>query len=224
MDLARGAVIQPLRLALIHGFAASMAPANAAFERLWPAPRRMNLLDDSLAEDLQRCGGVADAALYGRFVRLADYAIASGAQALVFTCSAFGDCIDALVPLHPGKLVLKPNQALLQMAAELPQPLGLLASFEPTLTSMPAQFPSSVQLHTALAAGALQALQRGDMAAHDQAVIDAARQLARLGCRSIALAQISLAHTAQAVRQATGLPVVSTLESTVELLRRHFKA
>jgi len=213
----------PLRIALIHGFAASMAPANAAFERLWPAPLRMNLLDDSLAADLERCGGVPDAALYGRFVRLADYASASGAQALVFTCSAFGACIDALVPLHPGKCVLKPNDALLQMAVDLPQPLGLLASFAPTLASMPAEFPPQVTLRTALAVGALEALQRGDRAAHDQAVVDAARELVQQGCRAIALAQISLAHTAEAVRQATGLPVVSTLESTVELLRAQFE-
>lgn len=212
-----------LRIALIHGFAASMAPANAAFERLWPAPLRMNLLDDSLAADLERCGGEPDAALYGRFVRLADYASASGAQALVFTCSAFGRCIDALVPLHPDKRVLKPNEALMRKAVDLPQPLGLLASFGPTLASMPAEFPPEVQLRTALAAGALEALQRGDRAAHDQAVVEAAHGLAQQGCRAIALAQISLAHTAEAVRQATGLPVVSTLESTVELLREHFQ-
>lgn len=224
MAPALGRTAQPLRLALIHGFAASMAPANAAFERLWPAPERMSLLDDSLAQDLQRCGGVPDDALYGRFVRLAEYASASGAQALVFTCSAFGACIDALVPLHPDKLVLKPHQALVQTATEWPQPMGLLASFEPTLASMPGEFSPTVELRTALAEGALQALQLGNMAAHDQAVIEAARQLARQGCRSIALAQISLAHTAQAVRQATGLPVLSTLESTIGLLRRHFMA
>lgn len=216
--------VPDLRIALIHGFAAAMAPANAAFERLWPAPQRLNLLDDSLADDLLRCGGVPDAALYGRFVRLADYASASGAQALVFTCSAFGPCIEALAALHRDKPVLKPSQALLERAPELPQPLGLLASFEPTLASMTAEFAPAVQLRTALATGALQSLQRGDEAAHDQAVIDAARQLAAQGCRSIALAQISLAHTAEAVRQATGLPVVSTLESTVELLRRRFEA
>ena len=69
----------------------------------------------------------------------------------------------------------------------------------------------------------MEALQRGDRAAHDQAVVEAAHGLAQQGCRAIALAQISLAHTAEAVRQATGLPVVSTLESTVELLREHFQ-
>jgi hypothetical protein len=215
--------MQP-RIALIHAYAHAVAPLNLAFAQWWPEAQVMNLLDDSLSVDLQSTAGVPDMAMRRRFECLADYALSTGAHGLVFTCSAFGSCIDAVIDKHPGKVILKPNQALLKAAAMQSQPLGLLASFGPTLTSMVAEFPPSVTLHTALAHGAMQALEAGDLITHDLAVVQAAQHLADQGCQCIALAQISLARAAPAVRQATGLPVLTTLDSTVHLLRQSLSA
>lgn len=39
------------RIALIHTTPLALEPVRAAFERHWPAARRMNLLDDSLSAD-----------------------------------------------------------------------------------------------------------------------------------------------------------------------------
>lgn len=83
----------PPRIALIHALPHSVEPINAAFEAQWPDALRMNLLDDSLSADLARSGAGLDAAMHDRFLRLADYAVGTGAQALLFTCSAFGPCI-----------------------------------------------------------------------------------------------------------------------------------
>ena len=47
-------------------------------------------------------------------------------------------------------------------AAEEGGTLGLIASFGPTLQSMPAEFPPGQRLELALAEGALEALNRGD--------------------------------------------------------------
>ena len=66
-----------------------MAPINAALAAVWPQARCMNLLDDSLSADLARGNGL-NVALHRRFEVLADYAVATGADALLFTCSAFG--------------------------------------------------------------------------------------------------------------------------------------
>jgi aspartate/glutamate racemase len=214
----------PPRIALIHAYAHAVAPLNAAFAQWWPQAQLMNVLDDSLSVDLQATAGGADQAMYQRFERLADYALSTGADGLVFTCSAFGPCIDAVIQKNPGRVILKPNQALLQTAVSQPQPMGLLASFEPTLKTMAAEFSPTVTLHTALAHGALQALEAGDLMAHDLAVVQAAQNLAAQGCQCIALAQISLARAAPAVHQATGLPVLTTLDSTVHLLRRSLSA
>jgi hypothetical protein len=210
------------RIALIHALAHSVAPVNAVFEGEWPEATRMNLLDDSLSADLARAG-VLDAAMTARFIALADYAAGTGADAILFTCSAFGPCIDAVKQRLAPLPVLKPNEAMIAEAAALQRArgrcVGLVASFEPTLHSMPPEFPADVPLRTALAHGALEALDRGDLQAHDTAALRAAEALAAQDCSVIALAQFSLARAA-AVMQHIGRPVLTTPGSAVRALRQ----
>lgn len=213
----------PPRIALIHALASSVAPINAAFDASWPQARRMNLLDDSLSADLARTGTL-DAAMQHRFEVLADYAVSTGADALLFTCSAFGPCIDAVARAHPDRPVMKPNTAMIDEAAAQEGPIGLVATFAPTLASMPSEFPPHVVLHTAHAAGALEALNAGQPEEHDRRAVQAALVLQQRGCRVIALAQFSLARAAAAVRAATGLPVLTTVDSAVHALQRHMRA
>jgi aspartate/glutamate racemase len=211
------------RLALIHALTHSIAPINEALARDWPGAMRMNLVDDSLSADLARNGRLDDA-MTRRFLALGDYAAATGAQAILFTCSAFGPCIDAVKQRLAPLPVWKPNEAMIDEAVALARSrrgsIGLLATFGPTLQSMPPEFPPDVPLHTALADGAMAALERGDMAAHDAAAVAAARGLAQMGCSVIALAQFSLARARDAVAAATGLPVLTTPDTAVRALRR----
>jgi hypothetical protein len=213
------------RIALIHALAHSVAPINDRFAQDWPQAQRMNLLDDSLSADLARSGRL-DAAMTQRFITLADYAVGTGAQALLFTCSAFGPCIDAVAARHPGLPVLKPNEAMIDDAVALAAgaQIGLVASFPMTLQSMPPEFPADAQPLTALADGALAALDAGDAASHDRLCADAAERLASQGCRVIALAQFSLARAAPAVAARTGLPVCTTPDSAVRRLRLRLSA
>ncbi|KAF1021100.1 MAG: hypothetical protein GAK30_02124 [Paracidovorax wautersii] len=88
------------------------------------------------------------------------------------------------------------------------------------MQSMPPEFPPHIALRTALAEGALDALDRGDGATHDQLVAQAARRLREQGCTRIALAQFSLARARQACEEATGLPVYTTVHAAVDQLRR----
>lgn len=207
------------RIALIHALAHSVDPINEALAQAWPEAIRMNLLDDSLSADLARSGRGLDEAMHARFGALADYAVGTGAQAILFTCSAFGSCIEAVACRHVGIPVLKPNEAMVRDAADLGGRVGLIASFAPTLVSMPDEFPASVDLQCALATGAMDALNGGDGVAHDRAVVAAAQDLAAAGCTVIALAQFSMARAAPAVRDALGLPVLTTPESAVRALR-----
>ncbi|HSB98793.1 MAG TPA: aspartate/glutamate racemase family protein [Burkholderiaceae bacterium] len=211
------------RIALIHALADSVAPINAALARDWPEAQRMNLLDDSLSGDLARRGSL-DAAMFQRFERLADYAFDAGSDAILFTCSAFGPCIEAAARKHPARPVLKPNEAMVREAAASGARVGLVASFAPTLASMPQEFAPGVELRTALAEGALAALQAGQSERHDELAAQAAARLAAAGCRLIALAQFSLARAAPLVAERTGLPVLTTVDSAVRALRRRLEA
>lgn len=212
------------RIALIHALAHSVAPINEALARAWPQARRMNLLDDSLSADLARAGSL-DEAMHRRFRRLADYALDCGSDAILFTCSAFGPCIDAVACAHPQVPVLKPNEAMVAEAAALGGRLGLVASFAPTLASMPEEFPPQLDLRTGLAEGALAALDAGEGDRHDELVAAAAQKLvADEGCTAIALAQFSLARARDRVAARCQVPVLTTVHSAVAELRRRLGA
>jgi Asp/Glu/hydantoin racemase len=120
--------------------------------------------------------------------------------------------------------VLKPNEAMVAEAVALGGRIGLIASFAPTLASMPPEFPAGTDLRTQLAGGALAALNAGDTAGHDAQVVLAAQALARQGCNVIALAQFSMARAQAAVQQAVDLPVLTTPGSAVRALRQRLDA
>jgi Asp/Glu/hydantoin racemase len=205
-----------MRIALIHALRHSPPPIEAAFRALWPEPQLMNLLDDSLSADLACDGRITDV-MTARFLDLARYAIDAGACAILFTCSAFGPCIDRVKEAHPDIPVLKPNEAMIEEAVACGRRIGLLASFAPTLQSMPAEFPDSLQLKLKLAEGALAALDAGDGVTHDRLVGEAAADLR--DCDAVALAQFSLARARDQVADRSGRPVLTTPDSAVRKLR-----
>jgi len=213
-----------MRIALIHALGHSVAPINEEFARAWPEAERMNLLDDSLATDLVRDGGAPGAAMHQRFESLAAYAEAAGAQGILFTCSAFGACIEAVAARRPHMPVLKPNEAMVAEAVARGGKIGLVASFAPTLRSMEPEFPPGTELLSCLAVGALEALNQGDAAGHDARVVDAARSLVQQGCGVIALSQFSMARAQFATHRALGVPVLTTPGSAVRALRQRLGA
>lgn len=183
----------------------------------------MNLLDDSLSADLAREGRGLDAAMHQRFELLSTYVLGTGAQAILFTCSAFGPCIEAVARRHGAIPVLKPNEAMIDDAAKGDGKLGLIATFAPTLESMPPEFPSGTDLELALAEGALEALNAGNLPLHDELIAEQARLLAKAGCRRIALAQFSMARARKACEDATGLAVLTTVDSAVVRLKSQLR-
>jgi hypothetical protein len=153
-----------------------------------------------------------------RFLRLGRYAAGAGANAILFTCSAFGSCIEAVAREQAPMPVLKPNEAMIEQAIGKGRRIGLLSTFPPTLVSMPPEFPASVEIVPKLAAGALAALDRGDRAEHDRLVGEAAKDLR--DCDLIALAQYSMAPAAALVAELSGRPVVTTPDSAVLKLKQ----
>jgi Asp/Glu/hydantoin racemase len=206
-----------MRIALIHALKHSIVPIEAAFSSLWPDPTLMNLVDDSLSADLAR-DGLLTREMTDRFLSLGRYAVSTGANAILFTCSAFGPCIDAVAREHAPMPVLKPSEAMVEQAAARGHRIGLLSTFAPTLMSMPSEFPRSVEIVPKLVAGALDALDRGARTEHDRLVAQASRDLR--DCDLIALAQYSMAPAAALVAEASGRPVLTTPDSAVLKLKR----
>src|SRR5690242_20377036 len=137
--------LRGMRITLVHALKHSIVPIEASFAKLWPEARLMNLVDDSLSADLARDGKLTDA-MTERFLQLGRYAAGTGSNAILFTCSAFGPCIEAVARAHAPMPVLKPNEAMIELAAARSRKIGLLSTFPPTLVSMPPEFPKGIEL------------------------------------------------------------------------------
>jgi Asp/Glu/hydantoin racemase len=213
------------RIALIHATPVAIDPIVKAFRRLWPAARTTNLLDDSLSADL-----AADGRLTGRmverFVTLARYTRGCGADAILFTCSAFGPAIEAA----RGALdipVLKPNEAMLEEALAAGTRIGLIATFEPSLPSLRLELDElarekgvTITVETRAVPAALAALHDGQPDEHDRLIANAAAELE--GCEAIILGQFSMASAAEVIPPSNRRKVLTSPASAVMRLKQAF--
>src|SRR5580658_9328925 len=126
------------RIALIHAVSVAMAPVQEAFRQMWPEAECVDILDTSLSRDRERDGRLTEA-MTGRFLLLARYAEDNGAAGILFTCSAFGEAIEAAASAARVP-VLKPNEAMFEAALAAGTRLGMLATFEPSVAGMAAEF------------------------------------------------------------------------------------
>lgn len=211
------------RIALIHALTMSMAPVTEAFARAWPEAETLNILDDSLGRDRATMDHLTPA-MMKRFGTLLAYALDIGAEGVVFACSAFGPAIEAAREATTVP-VLKPNEAMFELALEAGSRVGLLATFEPSLSPMREEFETlaaarsvGVTLHTHCAPDAMQALRDGDKVTHDRIVAEAATALD--DCQAIMLAQFSMAPAAEMVRSAVSCPVLTSPDAAVAKLKK----
>lgn len=207
------------RIALIHAVEVAMGPIRAAFAELWPEAVLVNLLDDSLSPDRARERALSPS-LFDRIRALGGYAVQSGADGVLYTCSAFGPAIEA-VQREQSVPVLRPNEAMFDEVLATARSAGMVATFGPSIQSMEAEFREAsggrVPLQTVLAEGAMDALRRGDAYEHNRLVAEAAATLA--GCDVIMLAHFSTAQALAATRTRVATPVTSAPHAAVMRLR-----
>ncbi len=208
-----------MRITLIHALRPSIDPIQEAFARLWPEAELRNVLDDSLSRDLALAGRL-DESMIQRFLALGRYAVSAGTDGILFSCSAFGPAIDAVARDLAPLPVRKPNQAMIEQAVRLGGRIAIVSSFQPTLDSIPTEFPAGTELLPVFVKGAMAALSAGDGAAHDRLVVEACK---RVPCDVIALTQFSIARSARVVEEATGKPVLTTPDAAVEDLKSLYR-
>ena len=215
--------MQSPRIALIHATPVAIEPIVSAFKRLWPEARTTNLLEDSLPADLAAEGHLTDR-MIERFITLGRYARGCGADAILFTCSAFGSAIEAAraaldVP------VLKPNEAMLDEALAAGTRIGLIATFEPSIPSLKAELEelalkNGVQftIRTSAVPAALAALHDGNPDEHDRLIAAAAQRMD--DCEALILGQFSMASAAESIPSRSGRKVLTSPASAVLRLKQ----
>ncbi len=207
---------------MIHAVYVAMAPVEAAFRQHWPEALRYNLTDDALSPDLEAAGSI-DSALTERIDALASLAWRAGADAILYTCSAFGPAIEGVATRLPIP-VLKPNEAMYEDALRLGRRIGMIATFAPAVTPMEDEFYELTRrldidatLDTLCVEEALVAAKCGDIRTHDRLVAEAAPKLAH--CHAIMLAQFSTSTALASVKAVMSAPVLSSPEAAVLRLK-----
>ncbi len=209
------------RVALIHAVTVAIEPVQQAFRQLWPEAEYVNALDD-LSIDRERDGALT-APMTSRIAALAEYAAATGAAGVLFTCSAFGEAIEAAAA-HSPIPVLKPNEAMFEAALKVGQRIGMLATFMPSVASMEDEFRAmagangrSATMETHCVPGAMAALKAGNGGEHDRLIAQAALRFAN--CDAVVLAHFSTARAEPAVASVLDRPVLTSPSSAVAKLK-----
>lgn len=221
-EVVKGMTFMAPRIALIHAVEVAIEPIASAFAHSWPDARCTNLLEDSLSPDRAAEGELSER-MARRINALADYAVLSGADGILFTCSAFGPAIEQAARRLPIP-VLKPNEAMFDQALAAGRRIGMLATFAPAVATMEAEFReaarvanSDAQLETVLVDGAIEALKAGDATTHNRLVAARAPELNH--CDAVILAHFSTSRAKSAVEEALGRNVLTSPSAAVSSLR-----
>jgi len=224
------------RIALIHATPLAIEPVNASFKRLWPEASLQNILDDSLSRDHAAAGHLT-ADMVERFIDLAQYAKRAGCHGILFTCSAFGEAIEAAAAAV-AMPTFKPNEAMFEDAlraalranqndAEVLN-IGLVATFSASIVSMSQEFNAlaaslerQVQLHSLFVPNAMDALAQGHAEEHHRLIAEGVQTMP--SCDVIMLAQFSMAAAQTLAQSKTNTSILTSPECAVLALQKRMK-
>ena len=207
--------------ALIHASRAALDPVSRYYAANEPGWTLVNLLDDGV---MRRLDGRDTEGAERRLASMVSTAHQEyGAQSALITCSALSargmGAIRAAAPVP----VVKIDEPMARAAVLEGRRIGVLATFPATvettreLLETAAGVPLEIQVE--LAAEALRALLDGGEAAHDAIFFQALDRLAAWRPDAIVLAQVSMARLHEAARRRAGVPVFSSLASSLDAMR-----
>lgn len=186
-----------------------------------------NLLDDGLlrllaAKDL--------ATAQGRLTEMVRTAAETyGAEAAMITCSSVSKEMAAGIAARFELPVLKIDYPMARSAARAGGRVGVAATFPPTLgptrrllTEAAEEAGTEIEIVEEVAAEAYDALLSGDAERHDGLLLEAVSRLEAKGVSVVVLAQVSMARVLPKVAGRVGVPVLSSLHTSLEAIREAF--
>ncbi len=210
------------RIYLIHATPVAIPPIEEAFARLWPSAVVINLLDDSLTKDLAEAGELTPE-LKDRILKLAEYSFTGDADALLYTCSAYGSVAGKLKDRFSVP-IFKAEEAMFRKGSALGSRLLMLATDKHALESIRESFAEfceeenvQASLDITCVTEARTALQAGDWERHDFLLAEIAQGLDDYD--AIMLAHFSTARALGPVMRSVSCPVLSSPDSAVISLR-----
>lgn len=208
---------------VVHTGPATVQPIKQQFQQQLPDVRVINLMDDSLLNDVMAAGHLTEA-VTGRIFSYMQLGQQMGADVLLNACSSVGEAAStarAAISIP----IIKIDEVMAQQAVNTGTKIGVVATvrttLEPTVRLIQAKAAAAgkaIQVTEALADGAFQALLDGKSEAHDDIVKRTIESLAGK-VDVIVLAQVSMARLIPAL---TGMkvPVLASPQSGVQAVRQ----
>ena len=203
----------------IHTAMPMVEPTKELFAKHLPEVRLINIVDDSLIQDVIEAREVPPA-VKKRLMNYYHSSIDAGADVIFNTCSSVGDfALKAKEQLDVP--LVKIDDSMAEAAVNESSSIGVLATLPSTLSPtvrliqhFAKKLGKEVKIAEGLAAGAFQAVIAGDKEKHDQLILDAAEKLADQ-VDLFVLAQGSMARMENKIAKTTGKKVLSSPEMGV---------
>lgn len=213
------------RVGVVHTVSGLVPVFETLLKQHLPGIAHFNVVDESLLKNTIRDGRLTPETRR-RVLTLLWSTFDAGADTILVTCSSIGAAVDD-AQAFCEKPVFRVDEGMANEAINLGTRIGVLATLATTLDPTRALIErhaarrgKAVTIDARICAGAFDALQRGDLAGHDEAVESELRRLAA-NVDVVVLAQASMARVA-------GLVPAGVLNARVlsspELGVRHFKA
>jgi Asp/Glu/hydantoin racemase len=210
-------------IAVIHTGPVTLQPIKEQISEQIPEARVINILDDSLLNDV-RAAGRLTAEVASRIHSYMANAQAMRVDIILNACSSVGEAVD-LVRNFVSTPIVKIDEAMAEEASSIGRRIGVVATvsttLEPTVRLVKkkaGELGRTVEVTERIAEGAFEALLSGDGARHDEILKSTISTLAGQ-VDVVVLAQVSMARL---VPQLQGLrvPVLSSPRSGVAALKR----
>ena len=163
------------KIGLIHTVAPAVPLFNELSAEMLPDVEIINLLDEGLIKDLFARGQYTEG-MAKRLGMLASFAVESGAEIVMLTCSSLAPMVDKARKMVKVPF-LKVDEAMADEAVELGTRIGVIATAHTTLKptselikSRAALKKKAVSVEALLCSGAFEAINRGDLTTHDEIV------------------------------------------------------
>ncbi|TDG03386.1 Asp/Glu racemase [Paraburkholderia guartelaensis] len=210
-------------IAVIHTTPVTVEPIKVQISEQIPDSRVVNIIDDSLLNDVREAGHLTPE-VASRIHSYMANAQAMRVDIILNACSSVGEAVDS-VRNFVSTPVVKIDEAMAEEASVIGRRIGVVATVSTTLDptvrlvkKKASEIGRTVEVTERIAEGAFEALLRGDIARHDDILKSAISTLAQQ-VDVVVLAQVSMARLVPHL-DGMRVPVLSSLRSGVAALKR----
>jgi Asp/Glu/hydantoin racemase len=210
-------------IVVVHTGPVTIQPIKEQISEQIPEARVINIMDDSLLNDVRAAGHLIPA-VASRINSYMSNAQAMGVDIILNACSSVGEAVDS-VRNFVSTPIVKIDEAMAEEASTVGRRIGVVATvsttLEPTVRLIKKKADEHgrpIEITERIAEGAFEALLGGDSAQHDEILKYTISKLAE-EVDVVVLAQVSMARLVPQLK-GVRVPVLSSPRSGVAALKR----